>query len=52
MIHKVLMITNGKLKKHLEICNTAIEKYPDTFGAGECRWLQNTDTSEKFECSN
>ncbi|MCW8803574.1 MAG: MG2 domain-containing protein, partial [Ignavibacteriaceae bacterium] len=30
-----------ELKKALEICNTAIEKYPDTFGAGECRWLQN-----------
>ena len=28
-------------KKALEICNTAIEKYPDTFGAGQCRWLQN-----------
>jgi uncharacterized protein YfaS (alpha-2-macroglobulin family) len=30
------------LKKALEICNTAIEKYPDTFGAQECRWLRNT----------
>ena len=29
------------IKKALEICNTTIEKYPDTFGAGECRWLQN-----------
>jgi len=31
-----------EIKKALEICNTAIEKYPDTFGAQECRWLQNT----------
>jgi len=30
-----------KIKKALEICNTAIEKFPDTFGAQECRWLQN-----------
>jgi hypothetical protein len=30
-----------EIKKALEICNSAIEKYPDTFGAGECRWLQN-----------
>ncbi|MBE0570357.1 MAG: hypothetical protein IH618_02340 [Ignavibacteriaceae bacterium] len=31
-----------EIKKALEICNSTIEKYPDTFGAGECRWLQNT----------
>ncbi|HEY6435113.1 MAG TPA: hypothetical protein VIY47_00860, partial [Ignavibacteriaceae bacterium] len=31
-----------EIKKALEICNSIIEKYPDTFGAGECRWLQNT----------
>ncbi len=31
-----------EIKKALEICNSVIEKYPDTFGAGECRWLQNT----------
>jgi uncharacterized protein YfaS (alpha-2-macroglobulin family) len=31
-----------EIKKALEICNTAIEKFPDTFGAQECRWLQNT----------
>ncbi len=30
-----------EIKTALEICNSAIEKYPDTFGAGECRWLQN-----------
>ena len=30
------------IKKALEICNTAIEKFPDTFGAQECRWLQNS----------
>ena len=30
-----------ELKKTLEICNNAIEKFPDTFGAGECRWLQS-----------
>jgi uncharacterized protein YfaS (alpha-2-macroglobulin family) len=30
-----------EIKKALEICNSVIEKYPDTFGAGECRWLQN-----------
>jgi hypothetical protein len=30
-----------ELKKALETCNSAIEKYPDTFGAQECRWLQN-----------
>ena len=30
-----------EIKKALEICNSAIEKFPDTFGAGECRWLQN-----------
>jgi len=30
-----------EIKKALEICNTAIEKFPDTFGAQECRWLQN-----------
>lgn len=30
-----------EIKRALEICNTAIEKYPDTFGAGECRWLKN-----------
>ncbi|MBK9098652.1 MAG: hypothetical protein IPM14_11170 [bacterium] len=30
-----------KIKKALEICNSTIEKYPDTFGAGECGWLQN-----------
>ena len=29
-------------KNALEICNSAIEKYPDTFGAQECRWLQST----------
>ena len=34
-------IYKWEIKKALEICNTAIEKYPDTFGAGECRWLQN-----------
>ncbi len=31
-----------EIKKALEICNTAIEKFPDTFGAQECRWLQNS----------
>ncbi len=31
-----------EIKKALEICNTAIEKFSDTFGAHECRWLQNT----------
>ena len=31
-----------EIKKALEICNSTIEKYPDTFGAQECRWLQNT----------
>ena len=31
-----------EIKKALEICNSTIEKYPDTFGANECRWLQNT----------
>ncbi|MGB5849238.1 MAG: alpha-2-macroglobulin family protein [Ignavibacteriaceae bacterium] len=31
-----------EIKKALEFCNTAIEKFPDTFGAQECRWLQNT----------
>lgn len=30
-----------ELKKALEICSTAIEKFPDTFGAGECNWLQS-----------
>ncbi|NNL20867.1 MAG: hypothetical protein HKO83_06060, partial [Ignavibacteriaceae bacterium] len=30
------------IKKALEICNSTIEKYPDTFGAQECRWLQST----------
>jgi len=30
------------LKTALEICNTTIEKFPDTFGAGECDWLRNT----------
>jgi uncharacterized protein YfaS (alpha-2-macroglobulin family) len=30
-----------EIKKALEICNSTIEKYPDTFGASECRWLQN-----------
>jgi uncharacterized protein YfaS (alpha-2-macroglobulin family) len=30
-----------EIKKALEICNTAIEKFPDSFGAQECRWLQN-----------
>ncbi len=30
-----------EIKKALEICNATIEKYPDTFGAGECKWLQN-----------
>lgn len=29
------------IKKALEICNGAMEKFPDTFGAGECKWLQN-----------
>jgi len=29
------------IKNALEICNSAIEKYPETFGSGECRWLQN-----------
>ncbi len=29
-------------KKALEICNSTIEKYPDTFGAQECRWLRNS----------
>jgi len=28
-------------KKALEICNSTIEKFPDTFGAQECRWLEN-----------
>ncbi|MCZ7614745.1 MAG: hypothetical protein M5T52_14735 [Ignavibacteriaceae bacterium] len=31
-----------EIKKALEICNSTIEKFPDTFGAEECRWLQNT----------
>jgi hypothetical protein len=31
-----------EIKKALAICNTAIEKFPDTYGAQECRWLQNT----------
>ena len=31
-----------EIKKALEICNSAIEKFHDSFGAGECRWLQNT----------
>ncbi|HSW55487.1 MAG TPA: alpha-2-macroglobulin family protein [Ignavibacteriaceae bacterium] len=31
-----------EIKKALEICNSVIEKYPETYGAGECRWLQNT----------
>ena len=35
-------IHKWEIKKALEICNTAIEKFPDTFGAQECRWLQNT----------
>ncbi|MDH3267549.1 MAG: MG2 domain-containing protein, partial [Ignavibacteria bacterium] len=30
-----------EIKKALEICNTTIEKFPDTFGASECKWLQN-----------
>ena len=30
-----------EIKKALEICNSAIEKFYDSFGAGECRWLQN-----------
>jgi uncharacterized protein YfaS (alpha-2-macroglobulin family) len=30
-----------EIKKALEICNSVIEKYTDTFGAGECKWLQN-----------
>ncbi len=30
------------LKTALEICNTAIKKFPDNFGAGECSWLRNT----------
>ncbi|MEE9450094.1 MAG: MG2 domain-containing protein, partial [Ignavibacteriaceae bacterium] len=40
-----------EIKKALEICNTAIEKYPDTFGAQECRWLQNSilQKSLKFQ---
>jgi uncharacterized protein YfaS (alpha-2-macroglobulin family) len=29
------------VKKALEICNSAIEKFPDTFGASECAWLKN-----------
>ena len=29
------------IKKALEICNSAIEKFPDTFGASECTWLKN-----------
>ena len=29
------------IKKALEICNSAIEKYSDTFGAGQCLWLQS-----------
>ncbi len=31
-----------EIKKALDICNSTINKYPDTFGAQECRWLQNT----------
>ncbi|MCH7722833.1 MAG: hypothetical protein IIC76_05755 [Bacteroidetes bacterium] len=30
-----------EIKKALEICSTAFEKYPDKSGAQECRWLQN-----------
>ncbi|MCW8814257.1 MAG: MG2 domain-containing protein, partial [Chlorobium sp.] len=30
-----------ELKKALEFCNSAIEKFPDTFGASECAWLKN-----------
>jgi uncharacterized protein YfaS (alpha-2-macroglobulin family) len=30
-----------EFKKALEICNTTIEKFPDTFGAEECRWLKS-----------
>ncbi|MEJ2194913.1 MAG: alpha-2-macroglobulin family protein [Ignavibacteriaceae bacterium] len=31
-----------EIKKALEICNSVIEKYHDTFGAQECKWLQST----------
>ena len=31
-----------EIKKALEICNTAIEKFTGTFGAHECKWLQKT----------
>ncbi len=31
-----------EIKKALDICNSTINKYPDTFDAQECRWLQNT----------
>jgi uncharacterized protein YfaS (alpha-2-macroglobulin family) len=30
-----------ELKKALEICNSAIEIFPNTFGASECAWLKN-----------
>jgi len=45
-------IHKWEIKKALEICNTSIEKFPDTFGAQECRWLQNIILQKSALCAS
>ncbi|HVO75605.1 MAG TPA: MG2 domain-containing protein, partial [Ignavibacteriaceae bacterium] len=37
------------LKKAIEICDAAIEKFPESKGASECKWLKNTISRKEID---